>query len=251
MVACSTGRRPVPQLLAAAAPGEAERPRPLLRFWNRISYPAWQALAQALAVGPARDHGLGPGSKNRLCRIEAVLAGPANAPTAALDFAAHRRVLDVGRPGSWSMRDRAPSPSPRHVLGFRWSIARAMPEPETPTGSTSRRRRLRDRCRGTTTCSCRELVHYRHEPRPAAPDRAPPRGRRSAPGGWTNPTHTEPLHAALMAGEFAVHVRDGDVYSVDEVSAWLAETGWRFESHRPLAGPQSLIVATATDQAQR
>ena len=54
-----------------------------------------------------------------------------------------------------------------------------------------------------------------------------------------------------MAGEFAVHVRDGDVYSVDEVSAWLAETGWRFESHRPLAGPQSLIVATATDQAQR
>jgi hypothetical protein len=52
-----------------------------------------------------------------------------------------------------------------------------------------------------------------------------------------------------MAGEFAVHVRDGDVYSVDEVRAWLAETGWRFRSHLPLAGPQSLIAATATATA--
>jgi chemotaxis methyl-accepting protein methylase len=34
---------------------------------------------------------------------------------------------------------------------------------------------------------------------------------------WTNPAHTEPLHAALMAGEFAVHLRNGDVYSVQEV----------------------------------
>jgi len=83
-------------------------------------------------------------------------------------------------------------------------------------------------------------------------------GAAAAPGArllladfWTDPTHTEPLHAALMAGEFAVHVHDGDVYSVDEVSAWLAETGWHFESHLPLAGPQSLIVATAPDGAQQ
>ena len=32
---------------------------------------------------------------------------------------------------------------------------------------------------------------------------------------WTNPAHTEPPHAALMAGEFAVHLRNGDVYSVE------------------------------------
>ena len=48
-----------------------------------------------------------------------------------------------------------------------------------------------------------------------------------------------------------MHVREGDVYSVDKVSAWLAETGWRFQSYLPLAGPRSLIVATATDQAPR
>ncbi len=62
---------------------------------------------------------------------------------------------------------------------------------------------------------------------------------------WTDPTHTQPVHAALMAGEFAVHLRDGDVYSVDEVSGWLAHAGWRFLDQAPLAGPQSLIVAEA------
>ena len=48
-----------------------------------------------------------------------------------------------------------------------------------------------------------------------------------------------------MAGEFAVHLDNGDVYSVDEVRGWLGETGWRFVEHRALAGPQSLVVAAA------
>lgn len=48
-----------------------------------------------------------------------------------------------------------------------------------------------------------------------------------------------------MAGAFAAHLRDGDVYSVDEARAWLPQAGWRFVEHLPLAGPQSLIVAKA------
>jgi hypothetical protein len=55
----------------------------------------------------------------------------------------------------------------------------------------------------------------------------------------------EPLQAALIAGEFAVHLRNGDLYSVEEVRGWLDRTGWRFTDHRPLAGPHSLIVAEA------
>ena len=51
--------------------------------------------------------------------------------------------------------------------------------------------------------------------------------------------------AALMAGEFATHVRNGDVYSVDEVCGWLSDTGWRYTEHTPLAGPVSLITAEA------
>jgi hypothetical protein len=51
--------------------------------------------------------------------------------------------------------------------------------------------------------------------------------------------------AALMAGEFAVHIRNGDVYSVEEVTGWLGETGWSFIAHTPLAGPVSLVTAEA------
>ncbi len=62
---------------------------------------------------------------------------------------------------------------------------------------------------------------------------------------WTDPSHTQPLAAALMAGEFAIHVNDGDVYSVAEGAAWLAATGWRATGHMALAGPISLVSAEA------
>jgi O-methyltransferase involved in polyketide biosynthesis len=62
---------------------------------------------------------------------------------------------------------------------------------------------------------------------------------------WTDPTHTKPFEAAMMAGEFAAALKNGDVYSVEEAQGWLDETGWRFVRHTPLSGPQSLIVAEA------
>jgi len=46
-----------------------------------------------------------------------------------------------------------------------------------------------------------------------------------------------------MAGEFAVHLNDGDVYSVEEATAWLSDTGWTLTRHTPLAGPISLVAA--------
>lgn len=74
----------------------------------------------------------------------------------------------------------------------------------------------------------------------------------AAPGGrllladfWTDPTHSQPLPAALMAGKFAIHVNDGDVYSVEEGAAWLTATGWKLTGHAPLAGPISLVTAEA------
>ena len=60
---------------------------------------------------------------------------------------------------------------------------------------------------------------------------------------WTDPTHTQPVFAALMAGEFLLTPGGGDVYSVDEARQWLCDTGWKTITHSPLAGPASLIVA--------
>ena len=62
---------------------------------------------------------------------------------------------------------------------------------------------------------------------------------------WTNPEHTQPRQAVLMAGQFAVNLPNADVYSADEARTWLDRTGWRFAGHRPLAGPQSVIIAQA------
>ena len=62
----------------------------------------------------------------------------------------------------------------------------------------------------------------------------------------TDPTHTQPLTAALMAGAFLLVSGEGDVYSADEVRDWLQATGWRMLERKPLAGPSSLIVAEKT-----
>jgi hypothetical protein len=62
---------------------------------------------------------------------------------------------------------------------------------------------------------------------------------------WTDPTHTQPLAAALLAGEFLVIAGEGDVYSVEEAHAWFAGCGWRPVDHLPLSGAVSLLVAAA------
>ncbi len=60
---------------------------------------------------------------------------------------------------------------------------------------------------------------------------------------WTDETHTDPPFAALMAAEFLMFTGEGDVYSEEEARRWLDETGWKALERKPLAGPQSLIVA--------
>ncbi len=59
----------------------------------------------------------------------------------------------------------------------------------------------------------------------------------------TDPTHTEPVFAALAAGEFLLIAGEGDVYSAAELREWLEDTGWRPLEHKPLTGPTSLLVA--------
>ena len=55
---------------------------------------------------------------------------------------------------------------------------------------------------------------------------------------WTDPTHTQPTFAALMAGEFLVHSGEGAAYSEEEGRRWLHESHWQPLERIPLAGPQ-------------
>lgn len=234
--------------------------RPFLRFWDKISYPAWMGLADALGSGPAREvFDLDDESQQIVSAgIEAVLAGPARALPEKFDFAPHRRLLlDIGGgTGSWAIAVAQRHP---HLEATVVDLPVVVPMARrriADAGLTSRVRAevgdvmTGDLPKGYDVFLVANLVHYWTPGDNLAllervRSAAEPGSRLLLADFWTNATHTEPLFAALMAGEFAAHLRDGDVYSVDEVRDWLQATGWRFIEASPLVGPQSLILAEA------
>ncbi|MGH3716430.1 MAG: methyltransferase, partial [Micromonosporaceae bacterium] len=167
------------------------------------------------------------------------------------------RVLDIGGgTGSWSIALAAADPALTATVFELADVARVAREQLRATAYSHRIDvrvgdvRADDLPRGYDAFLLANLVHYftpetnrsiLHRIRTAAE----PGARLLLADFWTDPTHTQPLAAALMAGEFAIHVNDGDVYSVEEGTAWLHDTGWRYLDHRPLAGPMSVIVAEA------
>ncbi len=232
--------------------------RPLLRFWDQISFPAWLHLATSLAKQTPReifdiDDELKPIMS---AGIEAFQAGPAAALPGVLDLSQRHRLLDVGGgTGSWSISlvrhnssltatvfelpDIAPIAQARIAqegLGDRIDVVAGDATEALP--------------RGYDTFLVANVVHYWSPEDNLAVlrrirDAAEPGALLALVDFWTDRTHTQPREAALMAGEFAVHVKAGDVYSVDEASAWLAETGWRLTGHQPLVGPMSVVLAQA------
>ena len=188
--------------------------------------------------------------------IEAVLAGPANALARAVDLTGGRRLLDIGGgTGSWSIATARACPDLKFTVLDLPVVVEMAAARIAAAGLADRGRAIVCDVTadplpgGYDTFLVANLVHYWS---PEENRAFLSRLRAVAPTGaqllladfWTDPTHTQPVHAALMAGEFAVHLDHGDVYSVDEARSWLAATGWTFTTHVTLAGPQSLIVAT-------
>lgn len=231
--------------------------RPFLRFWDRVSYPAWAEFADALGKGPSKQvFDLDPALQEvTSAGIEAILLGPANALAAGEELKQCQRLLDVGGgTGSWSIAAARRHPNLRATVFELPTVTEVAKQRISAAGLAARidvlvGDVLKDALpTGHDAFLLANLIHYWSP----AGNRALLKSVRAAaaPGAlllladfWTNATHTEPVMAALMAGEFAAHVKDGDVYSVDEVRQWLAETGWRFKGHRVLAGPVSVVVA--------
>jgi SAM-dependent methyltransferase len=234
--------------------------RPLLKFWDKLSYPAWTDLAGALGRGrPAReifeiDDDLVPVMS---AGIEAATAGACRALPRTAGLPPASRVLDIGGgTGSWAIALADADP---RLTATVLELAEVAPVTRERLRSTTLSDRI-DVCvadllndelpRGYDAFLMANVVHY------FTPDtnRAILRRIRAAaePGAvlliadfWTDPTHSHPIPAALMAGEFAIHLNDGDVYAADEGAAWLASTGWTFTRHETLAGPISVVIAEA------
>ncbi len=234
--------------------------RPLLRFWDKVSYPRSEQLASALSKGPSGDpisELSGEIQQIAQAGIAAATAGPVRALVASAKLSDRRRLLDIGGgSGGWSI-GLARANSQLHATVVDLPTVTPITTQHIESAQLSDRvtvraaNALRDPLpTGHDVCLLANLIHYFGP----ADNRALLRNIRAAvePGSrlliadfWTDRTHTQPLMAALMAVEFAVHEKDGDVYSVDEGRAWLAETGWRFTTHEPLAGPFSLLTAEA------
>jgi SAM-dependent methyltransferase len=231
--------------------------RPVLRFWDLVSYPAWTQLEPVLH-GRWAPRQLSPELEEVFSAgVEALTAGPAQALAATYDFTAHRRLLDVGG-GTGSIAA---------------AIARRHPQLEATVFERAEVVPLALRRIQAAGLQSRVSVvagDALHGPYPVGADVvlianimhyfAPEQNLRLlelaraavAEGGrlllvdfWTDGAHTSPVPAALMAGEFAVLQEHGDVYSGDEVRDWLGRTGWRFVEQQPLAGPVSMFVAKA------
>jgi ubiquinone/menaquinone biosynthesis C-methylase UbiE len=234
--------------------------RPLLRFWDKLSYPAWTDLAGALGRGrPAHeifeiDDNLVPVMS---AGIEAATAGACRALPGMAGLPPASRLLDIGGgTGSWAIALAEADPELTATV-FELPEVAAVAKQRLHTSGVSARIDVLagqlltdDLPLGYNAFLIANVVHYFTPDANQAILRkiraaADPGARLLLADFWTDPTHTQPVPAALMAGEFAIHINDGDVYSVEEAAGWLAHTGWQFTGHLPLAGPITLVTAEA------
>ena len=231
--------------------------RPFLRFWNHISYPQWQRLEEALRTNRAVRGDLDPDQQRIFSEdVAAITAGPAHAMAEKYDFARHRKVLDLGGGvGEFlvPILDRFP-----HLKGTLFELEPVAEVAKDALATHPVGSRIKIVAGDLFEDPIPEdhdalilahVVHYFDHERNLQLLR---RIREGVSSGarllivdfWTNPQHTEPLFAVLMAGEFLTHV-GGDVFSEEEGKGWLRESGWEYVQTIPLEGPNSLIVGEA------
>jgi SAM-dependent methyltransferase len=233
--------------------------RPVLRFFDRLNYPAWANFEEVVRTGRS-ESGLPLSEEDQRIfseGVEALQAGPAQALPAAYDFSRHQRVLDLGGgTGSWLLAILRRHPQLNGTLF------------ELPMAASIARQRFADDPAGKRAEAVEgdffvdpipdghdavlvaNVIHLFSPERnlellQRIRDQVADGGRLFLADLWTDPTHTEPTMAALMGGQFLVRTGEGAVYSDEEANGWLVKTGWRPLEHKALAGPTSVVVAEA------
>ena len=234
--------------------------RSFTRFWNRLSYRRWLTLEDSVRLGRgvSGEFNFTPDEQQIFSEgVEGFSAGQAAALSQKYDFSGHRRVLDLGGgTGSFVRAITQVCPDLESTL-FELPAAAAVARQKVSGTSLANRvaivegNFLTDPIpSGHDAVLVANVVHVltpeqNQQLFRRVRDVSGPRTRFLLVDLWTNAAHTDPLFAALMAGEFLVVGGNGDVYSAEEVRAWLEQSGWHFVEHRPLAGPASLLLAEA------
>ncbi len=231
--------------------------RPFLRYLNRLNYAMWMRLEDAVRTGKPLfgEFDFTPEDQRIFSEgVESLTAGQARALAVSYDFSRHRSVLDFGGgTGSFLM---AALSQHRTLEGTLFDLPGAVEIARQRLIGNPLAERIQIEQgdlfmtpppRGHDAVIVANVLHLFSPERNLVLLR---RVREVVADGarillvdlWTNPTHTQPIFAALMAGAFLLRTGEGDVYSEEEVHRWLIETGWRPLERIPLAGPASLIV---------
>jgi len=234
--------------------------RPMLRFWDQITYPSWQKLVDAVRTGSGQTQ-FGTFDKRQQeifsAGVEAFSAPAAAALAANYDFSRHRRVLDVGGgTGSFLV---AILKRHTNLMGTLLELPGACAVARQKLADAPERSRIEivegDVFKDTLPDGHDALIVANTAHVFSVPHNIDLMGKMRAgvrPGArlllvdqWTDPTHSKPPAAALMSGTFLLTSGEGRAYSEQEADTWLERTGWKKIEKMPLTGPTSLIVAEA------
>jgi ubiquinone/menaquinone biosynthesis C-methylase UbiE len=232
--------------------------RPMLHYFDGLSYPQWQVLGDAVRNDKRQPQfGKFDQTLQQLysAGVEAFTAPVAAALATTYDFGRHRRLLDVaGGTGSFLIAVL------RQYPGLKGTLF------ELPGACAVAKRRLSqepDRTRidivegdvfkvplpgDHDVVLVANLIHMFS---PAHNIELMTRIRAASQMGvrlllvdfWPDPAHSEA--AALMSGEFLLISGEGQTYSEQAADEWLKPTKWRKLERKPLSGPISLIVSEA------
>ena len=230
--------------------------RPALRYWNRLNYSRWMKLEDAVRSDQAifGDFSF-TADEQRLYTegVEAITAGAAVALARQYDFSRHRRVVDIGGGTGMFLLMLL-----RHNSALDATLF-DLPGVIAVAGQRLAQHPLAARIRmvggdffhdpipeGHDVALLANIVHnFSPEKNRALLENV----RNAMPAGarllladfWTDPTHTEPIFAALMAGAFLLVSGEGRSYSAEEGREWLAAT---VSPLHPAAKPQSELHET-------
>jgi SAM-dependent methyltransferase len=239
--------------------------RPFLRYLNQQSYPMWMELEAVVRTGRTSSGHVRERRTEAQQQMAseghvAASAATAHALATTYDFRRHRRVLDLGGgTGSYVM---AVCTQYRGLEAILYDIPRvaALARQRLAASPCAERIRIVE---GNffqdpipDGCDAVIIANVVHVYSPERNMELLGRIRKRVPEGarlllvdlWTDRTRTQPLAAALAAGEFLISSGgEGNVYSEEDVRGWLQESGWRAVEHKPLAGPRSLIIADTAE----
>lgn len=231
--------------------------RPVLRYFDKISYPSWAEAETAMRTGRGVRRELDSVEAEAYERAVAVVTAPgATALADEYDFGRHRRVLDVGGGIGTFME-----PTLARYEHLTWTLLDLPDVVEMITKGDAASRPHADRIDYSAVDVFADpipggydailVAHFIHL---FPPERnlellgrlrgaATPDGRLLLVDWWFDSTAPHP-NTIFGASEFLM-ISGGDTYRLDEVAEWLSQTGWQPVEHRPLVAPMSLLVAEA------